>query len=131
MNLNHLNTSSENDIDSFLQRFDQRRSSDQGFNNNQSSTTKQVHLASNLASFLDQRRLPANTDVLSFWDERKNIDPQLNLLANVVLATPPTQVSVGRLFSFLKFVVNNLRMSLKDTLIDDILLICHNHLYDN
>lgn len=131
MNLNHLNTSSENDIDSFLQRFDQRRSSDQGFNNNQSSTTKQVHLASNLASFLDQRRLPANTDVLSFWDERKNIDPQLNLLANVVLATPPTQVSVGRLFSSLKFVVNNLRMSLKDTLIDDILLICHNHLYDN
>lgn len=44
-------TSSENDIDSFLQRFDHRRSSDQGFYNNQSSTTQQVHLASNLAAF--------------------------------------------------------------------------------
>ena len=65
------------------------------------------------------RRL--NDCVLDFWSSQTH--SQLFDLANAILAIPGTQVSVERLFSQLKFVVNHLRLRLKDEQIKNVMLI--------
>lgn len=74
-------------------------------------------------NFDKQERQPLDTDVLKFWEAKKNTDPQLFSLAMVVFAVPATQVSVERLFSHLKFILNPLRSCLKSKIIDDILML--------
>ncbi|XP_047020001.1 zinc finger BED domain-containing protein 4-like isoform X2 [Helicoverpa zea] len=87
------------------------------------------NLQISLLAFLNEPLLPSNTNILNYWESKKITDPQLYLISKIALATPATQVSVERLFSSLKFIMNNLRISLKDTTIDDILIVRNNHLY--
>lgn len=82
-----------------------------------------------LVAFLQEPVLPSKRSILEYWEQRKMTDPYLYNLAKIVLATPPTSVSVERLFSSLKFVLNNLRMSLNDLIIDDVLMVRNNHLF--
>lgn len=82
-----------------------------------------------LVAFLREPVLPSKSSILEYWQQKKMTDPYLYNLAKVVLATPPTSVSVERLFSSLKFVLNNLRMSLNDLIIDDVLVVRNNHLF--
>lgn len=82
-----------------------------------------------LVAFLEEPIQPSLCNILDFWEKRKLTDPYLYNLSKVVLATPPTSVSVERLFSSLKFVLNNLRMSLNDSIIEDVMVIRNNHLY--
>jgi hypothetical protein len=82
-----------------------------------------------LVVFLQQPVLPPESNILEYWAKKQMTDPYLFTLARVVLATPPTSVSVERLFSSLKFVLNNLRMRLNDAIIEDIMVIRNNHLY--
>lgn len=89
-----------------------------------------IQLKNSLIDFLNQPLLPTNENDLKYWYEKRFTDPQLYYLFNIALATPPTLVSVERLFSSLKFILNNLRMSLKDSIIDDILVLRNNRIYD-
>ncbi|CAK1591073.1 unnamed protein product [Parnassius mnemosyne] len=73
--------------------------------------------------FLEEPLLKSSESVLKFWEEKQLIYPQLYQLARVALSVPATQVSVERLFSALKFIVSNLRMNLKDDIIEDILFV--------
>lgn len=45
---------------------------------------------------------------MDFWIENKSLHPELYELAMVVLAVPPTQVSVERSFFELKFILSDL-----------------------
>ncbi|CAH2088909.1 unnamed protein product [Euphydryas editha] len=111
------------ELDAFL-RAQFRRRQQNMLNFNSEHNFKRI-----LIEFLNQPLLAASTNILNYWHSMKIREPQLYLLSNIILATPPTQVSVERLFSSLKFVMNNLRMSLKDEIID-VLVIRNNALYD-
>lgn len=67
-------------------------------------------------------RLSMKESVIEFWNTHED-HSQLFELATNLLAVPGTQVSVERLFSSLKFVVNDYRLSLSDRNIADIMLI--------
>ncbi|KAI8126496.1 putative AC transposase [Lucilia cuprina] len=62
-------------------------------------------------------------NVLNFWKDRKYSDPELYALSNVCFAIPPTQVSVERAFSSLKFVLTENRNRLSKETLDNILLV--------
>ncbi|CAH2986986.1 unnamed protein product [Chilo suppressalis] len=114
-------------IDIFLQR--QHRERRYPTVNN-TVRAERVLLNNSLKNFLDEPLLPSNANILEFWKNRKITNHQLYLLSQITLATPPTQVSVERLFSSLKFVLNNLRMSLKDSSVEDILVVRNNTFYN-
>jgi len=71
------------------------------------------------------QRQSLDTNVLSFWATQDGCT-QLAVLAKIILNTPGTQVSVERLFSLLKWIVSDLRMSLTAKNIDNILLLVAN-----
>lgn len=82
-----------------------------------------------LSVFLEEPLLDCSADILKFWEHKKEKYPSLYKVAKIVLATPVTEVSVERLFSSMKFVVSDLRLNLKDDIIEDILFIRSNHLH--
>lgn len=53
--------------------------------------------------------------------------PELYEIAMVILAVPTTQVSVERTFSTLKLILSDLRSSLSDKTLQNILLVKLNH----
>ena len=79
-----------------------------------------------LEEFNNYPRINSKENILKFWETRKHSDPLLFKLACNVLAIPCTQVSVERLFSSLKFVLADLRYNLKDSIVEDILVIRNN-----
>lgn len=68
-------------------------------------------------------RLPLNSDIKKFYHELQFKSPQLSKLAQVVLATPATQVSVERSFSALNFILNEKRTSLSSQNINSLLTV--------
>lgn len=76
-----------------------------------------------LKSFEDVTRENVETNVLEYWRARRTTHRELSQLASIVLAVPSTEVSVERLFSNVRFILNPLRASLKSTSLDDIILI--------
>ncbi|XP_040360142.1 uncharacterized protein LOC121048176 [Ixodes scapularis] len=77
-----------------------------------------------LLEMLDKEaRLPRTTNVLAFWEERKERQPELYSLAKVALGVPATQVSVERAFSALKFILSDQRSCLSLSTLDDVLFL--------
>lgn len=76
-----------------------------------------------LLEFGKMKRLDRNINILSWWQGERLRKPHLFELSQVALAVPPTQVSVERLFSGLKFLIGHLRSSMKNDAIDAISLI--------
>ncbi|CAH2089278.1 unnamed protein product [Euphydryas editha] len=120
---NPMPSTSSSMLDDFLQTQFRQRYQDLPHLNNSDN------LQISLVAFLNEPLLPSNTNILNYWESKKITDPQLYLVSKIALAAPATQVSVERLFSSLKFIMNNLRISLKDTTIDDILIVRNNNLY--
>lgn len=87
-------------------------------------------LKQSLNLFLQEPLLKFSDHVLKYWENSKLKFPYLYKLSSVVLAAPMTQVSVERLFSSLNFVVSNLRFSMKDDIIEDLLFIRNNSIYN-
>lgn len=83
-------------------------------------------IVNTLQNFSNHARLPPKEKILTFWKEKALLEPQLYLLSQVVFAVPATQVSVERLFSSLKFVLNDLRYNLNENIVDDVLVIRNN-----
>ncbi|XP_075978168.1 uncharacterized protein LOC142986533 [Anticarsia gemmatalis] len=80
--------------------------------------------------FLEEPLLKSSENVLTYWAKSKLKFPLLFKLSTIVLATPMTQVSVERLFSSLRFIMSNYRFSMKDQIIDDILFLRSNNIFD-
>lgn len=95
-----------------------------------SSDNLVCRLQSSLDQFLNEPLLSSKEHVLIYWQKSKDKYPYLYKLSTIVLASPMTQVSVERLFSSLKFVVSNYRLSLKDDVIEDLLFIRCNNLFN-
>eukprot|EP00102_Acyrthosiphon_pisum_P019235 XP_016656445.1 PREDICTED: uncharacterized protein LOC107882526 [Acyrthosiphon pisum] len=74
-------------------------------------------------------RLHHSTNIIEYWSSFINSKPELHKLAMVVLAVPATQVSVERAFSGLKFILSDLRSSLKTDMLENILMIRNNHTF--
>nr|XP_044250883.1 uncharacterized protein LOC108069747 [Drosophila takahashii] len=65
----------------------------------------------------------SDANVLSFWKEKQNTDPELYALSNVCFAVPPTQVTIERAFSTLKLVLTDNRNRLSEETLENILLV--------
>lgn len=78
---------------------------------------------SQLLNYLQANEVSFDTDLMEFWRESKQLWPALYELATIIHSVPATQVSVERLFSAMKFILNDLRTSLTGDILDDILLI--------
>lgn len=72
-------------------------------------------------------RLPINSNILDFFNDVKLKQPHLTAIAQVVLATPATQVSVERAFSALHFILSERRSSISADNLNSLLLIKLNH----
>lgn len=80
---------------------------------------------------VEQKRLHRKNNILQFWDEQKNDQPELYKLAMIVLSVPATQVSVERLFSGLKFILSPLRTNIKENILEDQLLVRANRIFSS
>jgi len=78
---------------------------------------------------VEQKRLNRKSNILQFWDEQKSNQPELYKLAMTVLSVPATQVSVERLFSGLKFILSPLRTNVKESILEDQLLVRANIIF--
>jgi hypothetical protein len=83
----------------------------------------------NFAFASSEFSIPLQTNILEFWESQKSNMPIMYHLAKIVLAAPPTQVSVERLFSGLRFILNPLRNAMKPETIDNIMLIKTNKIF--
>jgi len=82
-----------------------------------------------IKEFANTPRSNSNENVLQFWETKKNIQPGLYALAQIVLAAPPTQVSVERLFSGLKFILHPLRNGMSADNVNNVMLVRTNKLF--
>lgn len=82
-----------------------------------------------LSTYSTWKRIPKDNDLLVFWESKRYAESELYELACVVLSAPVTQVSVKRLF--LKHIVSHLRYNLQMHLIDDIMVVRCNALFNS
>ena len=82
-----------------------------------------------LNSFVNEHRLGKNENVLQYWEQFKESKRELYELSQVVLEVPATQVSIERAFPGLKYILSPLRTNMSEQLLEDILLIRSNHLF--
>ena len=68
-------------------------------------------------------RQSSKMDVCKYWVDKKQTHPEISSVASVVLATPSNQVSVERAFSALGLVLTDLRSTLSEDTLSNILLI--------
>lgn len=87
------------------------------------NSTPTIDMVNMLRTFSEYPRLHSNENILRFWHNNKNNMPELYSLAEVALSVPPTQVSVERLFSTLKYILSLLRYNLSDDIFNDILIL--------
>lgn len=95
--------------------------------NRSRSMTSRYSIESEIDDFIKQPRVKPSTDILAFWNNKNCKQCELRKLANVILAVAPTQVSVERLFSGLKFILSPHRSKLNSDVIDNILIIRLNY----
>ena len=79
--------------------------------------------------FANEPRLEKNESVLQYWEQFKESKRELYELSQVVLSVSTTPVSVERAFSDLKYILSPLRTNMSEQLLEDILLIRSNHLF--
>jgi len=99
-------------------------------NSRQSKHTKtnKFDIKQLLINFGNEERI-IRGEYTSLLGEKKVTCPELYELAITVLGLPVTQVSVERLFSNLKFILNYLRNKMSCTLLNDILLVRCNYIF--
>lgn len=82
---------------------------------------------SGIESLIDEietLELPRSKEILSFWESQAHGRlHEIAEIAKIVYSVPPTQVSVERCFSTLRFILNELRTRLSDERLEDILLL--------
>jgi hypothetical protein len=77
-----------------------------------------------------QGRQDKKINILEFWRNQRFAFPLLYEASLIVLAVPTTQVSVERAFSGVKFLLSPQRCQLNSELLDDIVLIRCNSIFD-
>jgi GR25 family glycosyltransferase involved in LPS biosynthesis len=80
-------------------------------------------------NFFNVPRISRNESIMRYWIANKKVYPALYDAAMVVLGAPPTQVSVERLFSGLKFIIHPLRNKMNSETVNNIMLVRTNELH--
>lgn len=80
-----------------------------------------------LLNDFDGEELPITASILEYWKKQSATKPELYKLASVLMAIPPTQTVVERLFSALALVLTSHRTNLGDQILENILLVRANH----
>lgn len=91
------------------------------------SVTTQNRNIENLLDFFDPPKISSDADIMKYWEEMANEEPELYQLAMVVFAIPPTEVQLERDFSKLNFIFSDRRCNLTEERLEDIMII---HLND-
>lgn len=82
-----------------------------------------VHEIAEYETLIRGLRLQSEDSVHTFWESKKTEFRVLYEVANVIYAIPPTQASVERNFSALKYMLTDKRYNLKQDLLEALLLI--------
>lgn len=84
-----------------------------------------------LQEFENVPRIKRKESMIEYWNARQFSDPELFKLAQVVMGTPMTQVSVESAFSGLKFILSDQRSNLNADILEEICFIRSNHIFNN
>lgn len=79
-----------------------------------------------LNELIGSPRIPLNENIIRAWNNAAVKSSELAMVAQTVLAAPAAQVSVERLFSSLKFILNPLRSNLNQHFLRDLMLVREN-----
>ena len=82
-----------------------------------------------IINFASVPRISKKENILQYWEGQSHMRPDLYKIAKIALAVAPCQVSVERLFSGVKFILNCLRFRLGPQKVNDILFVRTNHLF--
>ena len=85
------------------------------------------HAASELDSFLSEKTLGVKENPLKWWQQRKNIYPNLFELVKKYLSVPATSVPCERIFSKAGQISTERRNRLTSKKLKEILFIQHNY----
>lgn len=90
-------------------------------NSSNAQNTKQM-ITKILNDFIGEE-LPLTASILEYWKTKVDTNPELHKLASVLMAIPPTQTAVERVFSALALVLTSHRTRLGDETLENILLV--------
>jgi hypothetical protein len=97
-------------------------------------TSVEPSLDSEIRRYTNIPRLPitesSSSDVFKFWNEHSSDFPKLAQIALAIFSIPLTEVDVERLFSNLKFILDNHRTALTDEILNAIMLIRMNKKFE-
>lgn len=92
-------------------------------NNNYKKKNRKEDIEYLLLDFEFVDEIDINQSILNYWEANKYLRPQLYFISQIIYAVPPTEASVERAFSILKFVYSDQREKLDMELLEDILTI--------
>ena len=114
---NQSSTSEKDEFERELDLIEQRRSSSMRSNANDVLNKTTQELNKNIEKMIEIGRLKGET----VWDVIKQLEEPLLTMAKILSVMPVTQVSVKRLFSSMKFIFNDQRLSMTQELLESIL----------
>ena len=114
---NQLSTSEEDEFERELDLIEQQRSSSMRSNANDVLNKTTQELNKNIEKMIEIGRLKEET----VWDVIKQLEEPLPTTAKILSAMPDTQVSVERLFSSMKFILSDQKLSMTQELLESIL----------
>lgn len=85
-----------------------------------------LRLEAEINCFKKLERLPVNNSIHEFWQKSRKLFPLLHEIACIIMAVPPSEVSVERNFSKLNFTLNRFRTNLKDSEVENFLFLSLN-----
>lgn len=124
-----IDSSSEEEVDELEAHLSSKDLERQAEIGEQSQRQADV-IGSLIDEFLKEPRVKKDENVLVYWESKKLIHPILYFLSQIVLAVPATQVSVERLFSGLKLLLSPQRDKLNEDVLDDLMFIRTNSLFN-
>ena len=83
-------------------------------------------LSAEIAEYNRLDNIVADRCLLEFWSLNSIKFPKLKIVSENILSIPSTEVSVERTFSVMKFILNDQRMSIKDNLLEELLMVIIN-----
>ena len=115
-----LASSSEDEFEKELDLLEQRKSPDQAISSTLYANAQIKHkVTSSIEKMERLGRLKAD----SVWKICDTLDEPILTIAKILSAMPITQLSVERLFSYMKFILSDHRASMKQDLLDAILFL--------
>ena len=111
--INTVNQEADDDVIDGLENF--LKGKEVNVENSNSSNSSQISVRTKIETilktyYINQIRSNHKINILKFWKSMDTTYPEIYyILAKIVFSVPPTQVSVERLFSGLKFILSPYR----------------------